>query len=108
MRNLILSSSICSLLLCACAVGPDYERPKLPELTAYPENKSTTGQPVMADWWKAFHDAELDGLVADALKANTDLRIAVARVEEASAGLSEVVGAMLPQVNAGAGVSRIP
>lgn len=106
MRNLILAGSICSLLLCACAVGPDYERPKLPELTAYPENKATTGQPVMADWWKGFHDTELDALVAEALKANTDLRIAVARVEEASAGLNEVTGAMLPQVNAGAGASR--
>src|SRR2546426_8624234 len=36
-------------------------------------------------WWQNFHDAQLDALVEQALTANTDLRIADARVNEVRA-----------------------
>jgi multidrug efflux system outer membrane protein len=94
----------CSLLLVAgllagCALGPDYQRPATPSADAYPE-AGKGGRPIRADWWKSFGDPELDALVAKAFAANTDLRQAVARVEEAAAVLGEVEGARLPQVDA--------
>ena len=86
-------------LLAGCALGPDYERPVTPTAAAYPE-AGKGGSAVRAEWWKSFGDSELDALVARAFAANTDLRQAVAQVEEASAVLTEVEGASLPQVDA--------
>jgi multidrug efflux system outer membrane protein len=86
-------------LLAGCALGPDYERPATPTAAAYPE-AGKGGSVVRAEWWKSFGDPELDALVARAFAANTDLRQAVARVEQASAVLGEVEGASLPQVDA--------
>ena len=92
-------------LLTACAVGPDYERPALPAAASYPEGKG--GKAVIAaDWWAGLGDARLTQLVGQALKNNTDIRIAAGRVEEASAGLADVAGAQLPAVSAGAGATR--
>lgn len=88
-------------LLAGCALGPDYERPATPTAAVYPE-AGKGGAAVRAEWWKSFGDPELDALVAKAFAANTDLRQAVARIEEASAVLGEVEGAALPQVDAAA------
>ncbi|MEY3130838.1 MAG: hypothetical protein RLY12_1210, partial [Verrucomicrobiota bacterium] len=68
-------------LLAGCALGPDYQRPATPTAEAYPE-AGQGGVAVRAEWWKSFDDPELDALVARAFAANTDLRQAVARVEE--------------------------
>ncbi|MEY4272864.1 MAG: hypothetical protein RL250_1730 [Verrucomicrobiota bacterium] len=92
-------------LLTACAVGPDYERPAVPSAAAYPEAVSGRGE-IAAAWWRGFGEPELDGLVDRALAANADLRVAVARVEEASAQLEDTAGAGLPAVDATAGDSR--
>ncbi|MFZ9991544.1 MAG: efflux transporter outer membrane subunit [Opitutales bacterium] len=86
-------------LLAGCALGPDYQRPATPSAEAYPE-AGKGGGAVRAEWWKSFGDPELDALVAKAFAANTDLRLAVARIEEAAAGLAEGEGAALPQVDA--------
>jgi multidrug efflux system outer membrane protein len=95
--------SSCSLflvagLLAGCALGPDYERPVTPAAAAYPE-AGKGGAAIGAEWWKSFADPELDALVAKAFAANTNLRVAVARVAEAGAVLGEVEGASLPQVD---------
>ena len=86
-------------LLAGCALGPDYERPATPTAGAYPE-AGKGGDAVRAEWWRSFDDPELDALVAKAFAANTDLRVAVARIAEAGAVLGEVEGAALPQVDA--------
>ena len=91
-------------LLGGCASGPDYVRPELPAAGAYPE-AGKGGAAISAEWWKSFGDPQLDALVAQALVANADLRIAVGRVEQAAAVLGETEGAGLPQVDAGAGIS---
>ena len=92
-------------LLAACTVGPDYERPVVPSAAAFPELTPSAGE-ISAEWWKGFAEPELDRLVGLALVANTDLRIAVARVEEASAQLDDTAGAGLPSVDATAADSR--
>ena len=59
-----------------------------------------------ADWWRLYDDPVLDGLIADALKANTDVRAAVARLARARAALREVKVDRLPEVGANAAVTR--
>ncbi len=103
MNRLLLLGA--ALALSACAVGPDYERPQLPTATAYPEGKGGRAA-VSAEWWKGLGDARLAELVAAARKNNADLRIAVARVEEASAGLADVAGAQLPAIVASGSATR--
>ena len=95
---------LCFGLLGGCALGPDYVRPELPKADAFPE-AGQGGAAISAEWWKSLGDPELDALVAKALLANTDLRIAVGRVEQAAAVLGETEGAALPQVDAVGGVS---
>src|SRR5205085_6683657 len=64
------------------------------------------GSPLVSDaqparnWWRLYDDPVLDGLVQDALSANTDIRVAVARLAKARASLREERGAREPQVGA--------
>ncbi len=93
------------VLLTACTVGPDYERPDVALAAKYPEAQ-VSGVAISDQWWKGFGDTQLDQFIAQALVANADLKVAVARVEEASAGLDDVSGAQLPQIDGTGGYSR--
>lgn len=91
-----------ALLLGACAaVGPDYERPAMNLPGAYPDAPAdlAPAAAVPAEWWKLYGDHRLDELVAGALARNADMRIAVARIEEADANLREAGAAFLPEVD---------
>jgi NodT family efflux transporter outer membrane factor (OMF) lipoprotein len=95
------------LALGACTVGPDYVRPTPGAATqgAFLSTQAgvTTPDPaVTGEWWRLFEDPVLDRLVADALARNTDIRVAVARLERARAGLDEVRADRTPQVGLGA------
>jgi outer membrane protein, multidrug efflux system len=70
-----------------CILGPDYVRPQS-ELPAAFENAATSGKTqaeLLAEYWTVFNDATLNALVADAIAANHDLRIAKARLAETRA-----------------------
>ncbi len=62
------------------------------------------------DWWRLYDDPVLDGLIADAMTANTDIRVAVANIESARAGLRGSRAGRLPQTSIGAGANygRLP
>ncbi|MFC0204614.1 efflux transporter outer membrane subunit [Novosphingobium soli] len=103
----MMKSAIASLLaatgLSACAVGPDHVAPVPPPSAEAPfigaqSDAVTAGSPE-AQWWRLYDDPVLDGLVADALAANTDLRVAVARIERARASLRGARSQALPQTD---------
>jgi outer membrane protein, multidrug efflux system len=79
-----------SLLLAACAVGPNYRAPQAPPTIVQNAQAANvvTSTPDAA-WWQEFGDAELDGLVGRALQANLDLRVALDRVQAARAVFDE-------------------
>lgn len=52
------------------------------------------------DWWKAFHDDELTGMIADAQVGNRDLAVAAAHVMEAEAQVTIQRSALFPQLGA--------
>jgi multidrug efflux system outer membrane protein len=70
-----------------CTLGPDYMRPPVPDYPAY-RNQGPSGRSI-ADlaWWQIFNDPTLVGLIGTALANNLDLRVAMARIEEARAQL---------------------
>ena len=100
LRSLSLVS-LSALALAGCAVGPDYARssprPALSGPFLAVGTPPVTASPLPADWWRLYDDPVLNGLVEQALAANTDVRQAMARIERARAGLRGAGAARLPQ-----------
>jgi multidrug efflux system outer membrane protein len=71
-------------LLAGCSFIPAYERPVAPVPEHFDGVTGTTATP-MASWGEYFTDPSLHVLIQAALDHNRDLRIALARVEEARA-----------------------
>jgi NodT family efflux transporter outer membrane factor (OMF) lipoprotein len=101
--------------LAACAVGPNYVAPKTPASASQPfigagfADVTPAAQPD-AQWWRLYDDPVLNGLVADALAHNTDIRVAVANLEKARAALGGARADLLPRTSVGASTTdqRIP
>ena len=51
-----------------------------------------------AAWWQQFQDPVLDGLIAEALAHNLNVKIAAANVEQAAAVLTQASAPLYPQV----------
>jgi outer membrane protein TolC len=75
------------LALAGCAVGPNYKRPATPVPPAYRGAPPGGSAASLADtkWTGLFEDDPLNQLIAEALRSNLDLAIAVERVEQARA-----------------------
>src|SRR5262249_41554106 len=106
---------LASTTLAACAVGPNYHRPVTPVSAAQPfigSANAAVDAATQADdqWWHLYNDPVLNGLIADALAANTDLRVAIARLERARANLRGARSERLPQttINASTTYQRVP
>lgn len=95
------------LALAACAAGPNYVPPMPPASSAQsfvtPTAGATTADLAADTWWQLYRDPVLDQLVADALTANTDVRVAVARLEKARASLRGAKSDRLPSTQLSAG-----
>jgi len=95
-------------VLAGCTtVGPDYQRPEMALPKEYTEPApAAAAAGVPADWWTLYNDPKLDELVASGRKGNADVRLAIARVQEAEGALREVRAAVFPEVNASASYTR--
>jgi NodT family efflux transporter outer membrane factor (OMF) lipoprotein len=97
--------------LAGCTVGPDYEKPD----PAVP-NRWLAGReaaelkPIdpetLATWWKSFGDARLDRLMEQALVGNLDLKMALARIDQARAERRGTRAELFPSVDATVGAQR--
>ncbi len=92
------------LLLSACTtVGPDYTPPEMQPPPSWQKTADPALKPDkthIREWWRVFKDPLLNRLIVMAEKNNHDLRLAVARVNEARARLGVVTGRTAPVVNA--------
>ena len=95
-----------ALTLAGCAIGPDYVRPATPLPANYAEATGSEQTTVNARWWTLFGDATLDQLVDKALQNNADLRLAIARVEQADAVAREAGASFFPEITGNAGGSN--
>lgn len=109
MVSRIAISALAAALLAACAVGPDHVRPHMavPErfgaadAGAAPETAAGTAAAGFDDaFLQGLGDAQLAELVGEALHANHDLRIALARLDRANALLRGARFDALPTVTA--------
>lgn len=78
-------SVLAAAVLSACSLAPDYARPELAVQNRWPEGVQAGGQRKVNDlaWQTLFPDPRLQAVIDLALENNRDLRIAMARVEEA-------------------------
>ena len=101
-----------------CTVlGPDYQRPELDLPTGYRHAPATPAdgqaadqlaplqQAVPADdlpkgaWWEIYRDPMLDDLQAQAAAGNRELRVALARLEQARAATGLAEAELLPRLD---------
>jgi multidrug efflux system outer membrane protein len=116
-----------ALLLSACA-APAFQQPSVATPPAFKESEAATAaSPDMArtaadgttwkparpaesqprgEWWRAFDDAGLDRLIAQATASNQNLSVAAARVRQARAIAGIAESDRIPQVGLGVGAQR--
>jgi len=104
-----------ALLLSACAVGPDYQRPTTPTFGAYKEAPAADAgwfPAAPADaldrgaWWQLFNDAELNALMPRVEVSNPNIAAAVAAYAQAQALVREQRASLFPTVGANASATR--
>lgn len=110
-----LAAPLMALALTACAMaGPDYRPPvnaiaNAPTATGGFQSARGPGidptQPLPDHWWRLYNDPRLDALVAQALAANTDLRVADANLVRAQAVLREAEAGRTVSTSADGGLS---
>ena len=103
--------------LSACVTGPDYKRPAplstesaLPDQFREAAASMKPAQPAdmlpRGDWWKAFRDPVLDGLMPQMTAGNQSLALSAAKYRQAQSALTQVSAARLPTVTSSAGATR--
>src|SRR6266849_497462 len=95
--------------LAGCMVGPKYHQPVPPVPAHFKEGgtpDSATPDIAYSDWWRVFNDPALDRLESDADAANQDIRLAIARVDQAEAGSRVARSFLFPTISLGASASR--
>jgi multidrug efflux system outer membrane protein len=98
--------ALSTLMVGACApVGPNYKRPELAPPTTFRGAPATAAAESIADmpWWQVFDDPALQALLRDAVANNLDLRLAVARVQEARAIAGVARSFLYPDISLSAG-----
>lgn len=110
----LLTTLALSLLLAGCMVGPEHVRPALGAGESFlrDETGSGTAAGSVADvvgaevlFWRRFDDPLLTRLVEDALRANHDLRIGLARLDQARALARQGDLDLVPTITAQAGAA---
>jgi multidrug efflux system outer membrane protein len=99
-----VGACVLAMGLAGCALGPDYHRPPLEVPQQYrdvaPTESSGNTSSSIGDthWWQTYSDPNLQSLIDRALQNNFDVKIAVARIDEARAQLGSTRLYYLPQV----------
>jgi len=96
-----LRAAALALILAGCAVGPNYERPEVVVPVGWRDSTLALRDSSYANlpWWEVYADTTLQGLIRIALRENQDVRIALARVNEARALLGIQRLEFLPQID---------
>ena len=122
MKQVTALACCATLTVCAC-VGPNFHRPAPPAPTRFtaeplpPETASASGPggaaqtflagaDVPTNWWTLFGSAQLDALVATALRANPDVHSAQAALRQALENTAAQRGSYFPAVQGEFDASR--
>jgi NodT family efflux transporter outer membrane factor (OMF) lipoprotein len=100
-----------SVLLTACAVGPDYTPPEPStdpgQWQQPPEYGLVVSQADISEWWQVFDDPRLNELVNRGRSGNLDLDLARSRVREARAARGIETAARFPALTATGSAAKV-
>jgi NodT family efflux transporter outer membrane factor (OMF) lipoprotein len=108
-QTLFVALTALAAVLGGCAVGPNFRPPRVSVPPTYSQTKAApTHQPPekLNQWWRLFHDPQLDSLIQEAALANLDVRLAQARVQEARAQQGVIRSTLFPSVDANGQYAR--
>ncbi len=123
LARLLFAVALIALLMAGCTVGPDFQRPPAPNVSAYTTHAVATtiatanvaggnaqhfasGSDIPGDWWTLFHSRPLNALIAQSLANNADLKAAQAALLVARENVLAQRGVRYPAVSAGFSASR--
>ncbi|MFC3148734.1 efflux transporter outer membrane subunit [Piscinibacterium candidicorallinum] len=108
MKRTLMAAACAAALMSACSTAPRFEpyKPTLAEQFTNRAEGMRSDAPA-AQFWHGFDDADLDNLVARALQASADIRIATANLREARALAGFADAQLFPQVGISAGAARV-
>lgn len=125
MHKRSIAAAAALLVLSACSLAPVEQRPDLAVPAAYAESPQQAGAPLLpgedqgswqparpadqqrpSPWWQVFGDPVLVRLEEEALRANPDVAIALARIRQARALTSRDEAQRLPEIDADFGPTR--
>ncbi|MBC7788219.1 MAG: efflux transporter outer membrane subunit [Methylophilaceae bacterium] len=98
-------SLLLPMALSSCAlIGPNYSRPVITTPAEYANvdnnaESNSANAAIAKDWWTLYQDPILNDLITKALQNNTEIKSAVASIEQADAYAREVGAALFPQVD---------
>jgi multidrug efflux system outer membrane protein len=106
--RLAFGALVCILVICGgCAVGPNYKRPSIDAPAEFRVENQRENLPYSdLAWWDVYKDNTLQALIREAVTNNYDLRIAMARVEQARALAMQARSQFVPSVSYNGTVSR--
>ena len=94
------------LTVSGCLVGPNYKRPATTPPDKYYLADSTDVASISdLPWWEVFKDPVLQGLIAESLKNNYDVRIAATRIEQSRQQLAIAHSQFYPQIGYGVDIT---
>ena len=89
-----------------CALGPDYQRPEISAPESYLGASAAEESVRNLPWWSLFGDPTLVELIDAAIAGNRNLRVAIARIDEARAQLGVTRSDQFPEVGVTGGFGR--
>ncbi len=87
------------LVLQGCLLHPKYERPCVETPDHWRLSFDEASSYANCQWWEQLNDPVLNDLIAEALKNNYDLKVAIARVNEFAGNLLVARSPLYPQVS---------
>jgi NodT family efflux transporter outer membrane factor (OMF) lipoprotein len=108
MKKSFIISLIFILLLKACKVGPNFEKPSVEMPSSYINTSAIEIKDALniEEWWKFFNDDKLNEYIDFAIVNNYNLKIAFEKVIEARANYRIENSRLFPQINLDAQVIR--
>ena len=99
-KNAFVSAvALVATTMTACTVGPDYVSPEVGDNADWiAPGAAQHANAVPKEWWTLLDDEELDGYLSLAAERNLDVKVAVARVDEARALRGIARSAFWPQI----------
>ncbi|MGE8150340.1 efflux transporter outer membrane subunit [Pseudomonas vancouverensis] len=100
----LLSLSLCVMMLSACAIGPDYQRPQTAEPAQYKaaegwRQANPSDALARGAWWELYGDAQLNDLIVKLNSSNQTVAQSEAQFRQAQALVRSARGAFFPTVD---------